>query len=308
MGTRRRRWRRNSVLAVGAVALLLLLGRGVGLWPSPGAPTPLPGPGPEVGMPPPGTTEPPADGPGTPDAVLAGAGAAPVVEGPAAPAPVPPPVAPAGEDRRRSLRAAVTGALQAHRLGEAQATLRRLAAEDEAGAELLRADFAAALATAVERLRADFAAGEALAARTRLWDLLADDDGTVRSGLAAAAAGWPEFSAALPAGYVPPAQPLPRGTAVRVPRRDGWRQAPVVDARGHEVTVRLQDDAGLTFPSFPVVEVVPVKPTATLCAELGLAAVHAGDGLLARAWLASGLALAGESLPPRLRELQELLR
>lgn len=105
---------------------------------------------------------------------------------------------------------------------------------------------------------------------------------------------------------VPP--PLPRDRRVRLHSRDGVQLGRVVDSRSDQATLRVQGAAGVTFPTVAVVALEPVDATPAEAIEMGFAALHAGNVLLARLWLAAaGLRGAGP-LPARGEQLAAALR
>jgi hypothetical protein len=257
--------------------LALLLGRGAGLFPSPGAVT---------GTPPPPA---PAAEQRVPDA-----------------SPVPDEGDSKGvqADPLHSLRSTVDAAVRAGRLGAAYGSL---AALPPAELPAVRARLDVELERNLTALAEELAQGRALAARQRLHLLLQERSPEVDAALARFCQGhaMPPFTTPASGAAVPVPEPLPRDLLLRSERL-GTAAGRVVDARADEVTVRAVDQGGVTFPTLPVTEVEPVHPNAVLAAELGFAALRAGDALLARCWLACGLRDAEP--PVRLQELAALLR
>jgi hypothetical protein len=71
--------------------------------------------------------------------------------------------------------------------------------------------------------------------------------------------------------------------------------------------VRVETAVGRSYPTVPVTACQPVVTTGEEAIEMGFAAVHAGDALLARLWLLRA-GLAGGELGERGELLAELLR
>lgn len=310
MAARRRR------LVVGGLAVglvVLLFGRGLGLLPSAGDSgtlTPAPDVPPDAATTLPETRAPEAQAPDP--AAHAPAPAANAVPGPE-PA-VDPAAAAAAADRLHSLGSTLRSAVAGGHLGAGFAAL---AALDGAGAgagapgAALRAELEGALREAITTVADDLRQGRALSAHRRIQLMLEQDPGPVRAGLDALCQrhGWPSLTAGAREGHVPRAEPMPRDRAVRVFRRGDAVIGRVVDARPMEVTVRVADQGGVTFPSFPVTEVEPLQVDAGIAVELGLAALRAGDVPLARAWLVCTLAVGGgeRQAADRMAELRMLL-
>jgi len=82
--------------------------------------------------------------------------------------------------------------------------------------------------------------------------------------------------------------------------------ARVVDSRSDEATLRVEQGAGVAFPTVPVTAVEPCEPVADEAAEMGIAALQAGDVRLARLWLACARLRAGAQ-SPRTEQLATLL-
>jgi hypothetical protein len=238
------------------------------------------------------------------------------VASPAPPAgsPAPPAFEPAGvDDRSTSLLSLARSALEAGRPGTALATLAEverlhLGPKQREQARTLMHLAQAGLEVETAALMTDVRCGRILAARHRLAELVHDRVAAVTAAVDAAvrAAGWPAVtSAARQGAYVPKAAPLARERLVRTFRDGIELQARVVDARPHEVTLKVVEGRAMTFPSFPVTRIEPVEATAAEAVELGLAALAAGDVPLARLWLCA--AVASGAAGPRLAELRELL-
>jgi hypothetical protein len=105
----------------------------------------------------------------------------------------------------------------------------------------------------------------------------------------------------------PIAVALPRDRAVRVHLADGTAMGRIVAARSDQVTVRVETPRGVTFPTVPVVACEPLQPTPAEAVEQALAALQAGDALLARLW-ACCARLRGGDASARARRLEEILR
>ena len=277
MGRRSRRLLFGGAL-VGAI---LLLGRGLGLLPT----API--------SPPPAGTAPKA----------------------AAPTPAPPPVGgqTPGIDEDRLQRALSGGraALLDGRLGGGFLDLDELLGSElspgqRAAVESSRQQLELALAASCGELAQQLQGGRLLRARAILGALLQRPHVAVTAALAALAQqhGWPALAAdAAGDDYVPEPVALPAGRAVRAQHRGQEVEAPVVDATPAEVTLRLHGQGGVTFPSLPVVQVEPLQPTAGEAAELGLAALRARDGLMARLWLCFAIEHGGGGRTAELRQL-----
>jgi len=253
-------------------------------------------------------------------------GALPAGTAPGAGTPVP--SAPAGEandgaaldDRGNARRAIAQSALASDRIGDALATIERLAADrGEAAVVELRRDAARALAAAAARLRDLLAAGDVAGAEVLLHKVLQP-----RSAAAAAAVtavcterGWPPLAAtdaitadAAALAALPAAALDLRDRAVRLPAAAG-DSAPLrtrVVAQGEAgVTLRVVGKDGVTFPTVPPWRVAPEPVTAAEATELGLAAAAGGAIASARLWCACALTLGGEP-SPRLQQLRAALR
>jgi hypothetical protein len=278
----RRRRKRWLALLLLLALLAVLLGRGLGLFPSPGRTTgtSLPAPAQDQRTEARTSSDDQENGNGV------------------------------QSDQLHSLRSTMTAASRAGRIGAAYAALASLQQAALPQPQLLaaRAQLDADLEQALRALAEEFEQGRVLAARQRLRLLLQDGSAEVRTALdrCCTAHSWPAFAAPAPRAAVPSPEPLPRDLLLRSDRQGTVFSGRVVDARAGEVTVRVADSTGVTFPTLPLTEVEPVHPNAVLAAELGLAALRAGDALLARCWLACGLAFAHP--PVRLQELAVLLR
>lgn len=230
----------------------------------------------------------------------------------------PPRPAPLEADRFASLLAMVEARTVEGRFGRA------LAAAEHLRTQALDADQAAVVAVAagaVERRLAEAArgavdalrGGAVLEARRRLDALLADESARVleRIGPTLAAAGLQADPRAMPArGERPwplPAR-MPRQRLVRVDRGTEAVVGRVVDARSDQVTLRVETPRGVTFPTVAAAACEPVDATGPEAVEMGLAALHAGEPLLARLWLAAARLRGAAADLPRLVVLGELLR
>ena len=105
----------------------------------------------------------------------------------------------------------------------------------------------------------------------------------------------------------PIATPLPRDRNVRAQLPDGRTTGRIVDSRSDQVTVRLQTEQGVTFPTLEVVACEPVDATPAEAIEMGFAALHAGDAILAHLWRRCA-ELRGEPPPGRAGQLAAILR
>ncbi|MHC5071934.1 MAG: hypothetical protein ACYTGO_15770 [Planctomycetota bacterium] len=157
-----------------------------------------------------------------------------------------------------------------------------------------RAD--AALTEALGRLVRDVEAGHILAARSQLLGLK-DPVNTVVTGRVnelAKKRGWPDWpgkilaarpEAEVAADVTTAGQLLARHRRVRVAHRGGVVDVSVWQATGRNVTVRLQDEAGVTFPVFDRSVVEPVDPSfLEACAQVRICH-RAGEVMTAWLWL-----------------------
>lgn len=329
---RRRRGRRWPLLAV--VGLLVLLGRGLGWFgsrkaagPSPeaaAAPSPAPAPAPAVE---PHGVRGSAGGPAPGGGAAAGDAAAPA--GPSAGDPgvraaiVDRPVAaPAlAADRFASLLSVVAQHVAEGRLGDALAARERLRTQpldagQQAALAVASSDVEAAIAAACAQLLAALGRGDVLAARrdlgafaagdaTQFWPWLAqalqlagvaDVGGDLGRPVSAGERPWP-----LP-------KPLARNRTVRVEWRGALHVATVVDSRADEVTVRVATATGQSYPTLRAVACEPIAASADEAVEMGFAALHGGEPLLARLWLLRARLGAGTGGGARAEQLAALLR
>ncbi|MBX3465043.1 MAG: hypothetical protein KF830_17885, partial [Planctomycetes bacterium] len=151
-------------------------------------------------------------------------------------------------------------------------------------------------------------AGRGLTARDRVQALDAEDGAAAAAALAARLARSPEGLVGVPApGDLPwpVAAPLARDRTVHARLPGGFAIGRIVAARADGLTLRVETAAGVTFPSVAMAAVEPAEPTAAEAVELALAALHAGDGLLARLWLACADLRGGAS--PRQERVRRLL-
>ena len=169
-----------------------------------------------------------------------------------------------------------------------------------------------AFATRLAELVGLARSGQVLAARGAAGTLLADAAPALH-GLLAVAIGAPT-TGALPA--VPAADGMPwptpaalaRDRSVRVQMPDATDTGRIVDSRSDQVTVRVQRGQAVTFPTVRVVLCEPVDATPAEAVEMGFAALHAKDGLLARLWLACAKVRGDGQLGERGQRLASLLR
>ena len=219
-------------------------------------------------------------------------------------------------DRFASRLSLLQATIDDGRLGLAIATLAELRdlpldGAQQAALAMPAAQLGAAMATCCSRLVAQLARGDVFAARNAL-DLLASDAEapllpSLHQALALAGVDVALLSPERRGdGAVPIARPLPRGRAVRVRRGGELLSARVADSRSDEATVRLEQGGRVAFPTVPVVSLEPVDATADEAAEMGFAALQAGDVRLARLWLACAR-LRGPASSPRIEQLAALL-
>lgn len=219
-------------------------------------------------------------------------------------------------DRFASRLSLLQAATDDGRLGLAVATLAELRelpldGAQQAALALPAEQLAAAMATCCSRLVAQLALGDVFAAQNAL-ELLASDTEAPLQPLLHQALAMAGVDVALLSlqhrddGAVPIARALPRGRAVRVRRGGEVVLARVADSRSDEATVRLEQGGRVVFPTVAVVTLEPVEATADEAAEMGLAALQAGDVRLARLWLACAR-LRGQGPSPRIEQLAALL-
>lgn len=321
---------RRARFGLAGLLLLFLIGRGLGLVGSsergpapldPQAPAREPAAQPDAPQP---VTIGAAVGDG---AAAGGANAAPMAESALAnPATAPaanpdpgqrPDASPTFDaDRFASRLSLLQATIDDGRLGLAIATLAELRelpldGAQQAALAMPAAELAAAMATCCSRLVAQLARGDVFAARDAL-DLLASEVEapllpSLHQALALAGVDVALLSpqrrdeCALPI-----ARSLPRGRLVRVRRGGELLPARVADSRSDEATVRLEQGGRVAFPTVPVVTLEPVEATADEAAEMGIAALQAGDVRLARLWLVCAR-LRGQGPSPRLEQLASLL-
>lgn len=203
------------------------------------------------------------------------------------------------------------------RLGAALATLTQLAGQPLDGAQhaaLLapRQQLADGLAAAVSQVVAQLGRGDVLAAHATIALLASDGEPFVHDVLQQALRVAGVEGALLgplreSTESLPIARPLPRGRELRVRMRSGLVAGRVVDSRSDTLTVRIEQQGGVAFPTVPVVAVEPLQPSADEAVELGFAALQAGDVGLARAWLACARLRERGELPARLPRLAAVL-
>ena len=151
--------------------------------------------------------------------------------------------------------------------------------------------------------------GEVLAVHQTIIEMLADGAEHVRPLVSRALGTTGDPATMPPQGDRPwpiPA-PLPKERSVRVRLPEAITAGRIVDSRSDQATVRIQGPQGVTFPTLPVAACEPIDPTPAEAIEMGLAALHAGDGLLARLWYRTA-GLRGTPPGPRAAQLAEILR
>jgi len=320
----RRRRLRPRLWFVLVVALLVLIGRGFGLLGEGGekpsarladngaTATPQPGSGSETSL-----ASSPATPGGEPRPVP---GAAPAGELIAPPRREPSRVPGAGVERDRfaSLLSLVSTRTEAGQLGNAIAAQRSLGSLPLDAGQIAAFDAAAqqletALVAACTKVAQGISQGQVLEACDAMRQLLPDGDPYVHPVLAESLGrlGLGEGPLRVPAQTGrpwPTPAPLSRDRNVRVRVGAGFQLARVVDSRSDQVTLRVGSDQGVTFPTMPAVACEPVDPTPAEAAEMGFAALHARDGLLARMWLAAASLRSKEARTARAEQLADLLR
>lgn len=245
---------------------------------------------------------------------------------PAEPAPAAPPPAKAtpaapGDqaagieaDRFATLRSAITVHLDRGQLASAAAALAHLGslplATDQRGVvDAAEGELRQAAGRQLEAVAAAVAAGRGRAAALAFAPVaaLADEPVTwLAEALAAAGfASWRRGDTA-PDSALPAPRPLARGRSVAVQGTEGSLRGIVVAADTVECTIRVDQPAGIAFPSVLLVACEPDDPTAAEAVELALAAARQGDALLARAWADIAARRGGGELP-RLRRVLAVL-
>lgn len=308
-GRRSRRRRGGRVVTVVVLgALAVLIGRGLGL----------------VGRDPSPDVPPAADE--VPSARGSGGGApahnAPAQNAPAAPLAEAPVAATAGKgieaDRFASLLSVLDTCAARGDIGNALATLQQLRQMplDEpqrlalaGSARTVETELATACGKVVQAL----CQGRVLDGHALFVRMLGETDPLTQSWLSSAlqVAGLgdvPLQPVRTNDGPIPQPQALPRGRAVRVLRGNNLAAAVVADSRSDQVTVRIEDGSGMSFPTVARTQCEPVAPTRDEAIEMAFAALHAGEPLLARLWFACGKLLDASPLSPRGERLAALLR
>jgi hypothetical protein len=171
-------------------------------------------------------------------------------------------------------------------------------------------DVEAAVQQACRDIEASLREGRVLAARELAGTMLTDGEGFVRPALAKALDTGASDLATVPARGDrpwPTAVPLPRDRTVRASLSDGPAAGRIVDSRSDQVTVRLQTPHGVTFPTLRITACEPVDATPAEAIEMGFAALHAGDAVLAHLWQRCAR-LRGEPPAERAGLLAEILR
>lgn len=260
---------------------VVLFGDGLGWFPGSRGPEPDPKAQPGEPRDPPGNVQ-PADAPTSP------------------PGPGPGETA-AQADQRTTLWSLVRGAVAtgAHADGfDAVRRLRAMQLPEGQREDLARAaaQLELSLVRELAQLREQLRRGQVHMARATLAALLAGDDPDVLRIVRedCARSGVPDLGAtALPAWPDVVPAPLARGRAVVVVRDGASVRTVVADAQPDAVTVRLQRPEGVSWPRVPVTQLELPEPAAAEALALAHAARRAGDGTLARLWLACCLQLPG---------------
>jgi hypothetical protein len=319
----RRRRLRPRLWFLLLIALLVLIGRGLGLLGEGGQKESarLADAG-ATAIPPPGSAgEASTTSPATPGGEPQHApGAAPAGELIALPRQQPKRAPGSGVERDRfaSLLSLVTTRTEAGQLGNAVKAQRSLGSLPLDAAQLTAFDAAAqhletALVAACNKVSQGIAQGEVLEACDAMRQLLPDGEAYVHPVLAECVRrlGLGEGLQRVPVQTGrpwPTPAPLPRDRNVRVRSDTGFQLARVIDSSSDRVTLRVLGEQGVTFPTMPAVVCEPVDPTPGEATEMGFAALHAGDGLLARMWLAAASLRSKEARTARGQQLAELLR
>lgn len=262
---------------------------------------------------------------GSPSASASGARtdpppATPVTES-AAPPPASASATPAARgidaDRFDAIRSLVQARREEGRVGPALAAIDNamgmpLSDTQRAILERDRRDVDAEATKGIDGIRLFVAAGRVLGARQAAAAMLEQAKSPLHRRLLTAIGGGPVEDAlrvpeqgALP---WPVPAPLAKDRVVDIWRNDHKVTGRVVDARSDEVTLRVQEGQDVTFPTIKVVECEPFDVTPAEAVELGFAALHAKDGLLARLWLACANQRRAGGVDARTNRLAELLQ
>lgn len=198
-------------------------------------------------------------------------------------------------DRFEAIRSLVQARREEGRFGPAFAAIDNalgmpLSDTQRAVLERDRRDVDGEATKGIDDVRLFVAAGRVLGARRAAAAMLEQAQAPLHRRLLTAIGGGPvEDALRVPEqGALPWPVPTPMAKDRVV---DVWGDAHklsgrVVDARSDEVTLRVQEGQDVTFPTIKVVECEPRDVTCAEAVELGFAALHAKDGLLARLWLA----------------------
>lgn len=225
-------------------------------------------------------------------------------------------------DRFHSLCSIVELRLEQGELAGAASSLARLRAQPlDAGQRVVTDDLERRLVAAVRQvgslLHGSLQRGEVLAARPLAERWFAAREGFM-DGVAAelppplrdAFGGELDWRRPLQVSEAAPPQPAPLDRRRRV--RLDWRGELVVgsvaQARADQVTVRVETARGQSYPTVPAVACEPLDADAGEAVEMALAAVAAGEPLLARLWWARAMVLGVDAAAPRPTRLRELLR
>lgn len=272
----------------------------------------------EVAPVPAGASATPPEAPAAPAGETGAATAAPTAEtlpaaGPATPVPAGPEAL--DGDRFACLLTLLQSRGEMRRFGEAMEVLGSLAnyglsADQQRALTAAENGLRAAMADAARVLAEQVRSGRVLAARA---SLPTSEFGCTAFAMALGTAcgtavdSWQESPRSDRAAWPQPS-PLPRESRVRTTLKTCEVVGVVVDARSDSVTLRIANARGQTFPSVATAACEPIDPTAETCAEMGFAAMHAGDVVLARLWLcAAGMRMEGAA-SPRVARLRELLQ
>ena len=220
-------------------------------------------------------------------------------------------------DRFASIRSLITTRTESGHIGEALAAIERartlpLSESQNAALGELRDAAEAAADRRVATLVASLREGHVGAARSAAADLLTDAPGPLhRRVLAGLGAPANDDACRAPVADERP-WPIPAALAKEriLHAVVGGRSVTgrVVDSRSDEVTLRVKDGDDVTFPTVRVVACEPADVTAGEAIELGFAALHAKDALLARLWLACARERGGDPNDTRAARLAALLK
>jgi hypothetical protein len=222
-------------------------------------------------------------------------------------------------DRFGSLVSLLRTSTVDRRFGSAMFTLQRLRdlpldAAQQTALVQPAADLESALGGACGEIVKSVCEGQVLEATFAIESLLHDDQGLVLpmlvQSLALCGVRGELQAVPVPAGAPwPQPKALAKGRAVRARIENQVVTGRVIDSRADRVTLRVQRDHSVTFPTVPTSLCEPIDATPAEAVEMAFAALHAGKVAMARLWLGCASMRAGEAPEATRHErLQQLLR